>query len=102
MMTDRQVKRLRRALISGKTLAQSADKANMDEKTARKYRGSGRLPGEVVPQRNWRTRSDKFSAVWPEVHEQLKDAPALMAKTLFEWLQQVLGLGSYETAWVWM
>jgi hypothetical protein len=34
MMTDRQVKRLRRALISGKTLAQSADKANMDEKTA--------------------------------------------------------------------
>jgi hypothetical protein len=87
MMTDRQVKRLRRALISGKTLAQSADKANMDEKTARKYRGSGRLPGEVVPQRNWRTRSDKFAAVWPEVHEQLKDAPGLMAKTLFEWLQ---------------
>ena len=55
MMTDRQVKRLRRALISGKTLAQSADKANMDEKTARKYRDNGRLPGEGVPQRNWRT-----------------------------------------------
>jgi len=87
MMTDRQVKRLRWALISGKTLAQSADKANMDEKTARKYRDNGRLPGEVVPQRNWRTRGDKFAAVWPEVHEQLKDAPGLMAKTLFEWLQ---------------
>ena len=87
MMTDRQVKRLRRALIFGKTLAQSADKANMDEKTARKYRDNGRLPGEVVPQRNWRTRSDQFAAVWPEVHEQLKDAPGLMAKTLFEWLQ---------------
>ena len=38
MVTDRQMKRLRRALISGKTLAQSADKVNMDEKTARKYR----------------------------------------------------------------
>ncbi len=87
MMTDRQVKRLRRALISGKTLAQSADKANMDEKTARKYRDNGRLPGEVVSQRVWRTRSDKFADVWPEVHEQLKDAPGLMAKTLFESLQ---------------
>ena len=87
MMTDRQVKRLRRALVSGKTLAQSADKANMDESTARKYRDIGRLPGEVVAQRNWRTRSDQFAEVWPEVHEQLKDAPGLMAKTLFEWLQ---------------
>jgi DNA-binding CsgD family transcriptional regulator len=36
MVTDRQVKRLWQVLSSGKTLAQSADKANMDEKTARK------------------------------------------------------------------
>jgi hypothetical protein len=87
MMTDRQVKRLRRALISGKTLAQSADQANMDENTARKYRDNGRLPSEVVAQRHWRTRSDTFAEVWPEVHELLKDAPGLMAKTVFEWLQ---------------
>jgi len=38
MVTDRQAKRLWTALSSGKTLAQAADKANMDEKTARKYR----------------------------------------------------------------
>jgi len=38
MVTDRQVKRLWRWLSSGKTLAQAADKENMDEKTARKYR----------------------------------------------------------------
>jgi hypothetical protein len=72
MMTDRQVKRLRRALISGKPLAQSADEANMDEKTARKYRKLGRLPGEVVPQRTWRTRDDRFAEFWPEVFEQLQ------------------------------
>ena len=48
MIKDRQVKRLWRVLLSGKTLAQSADQANMDEKTARKYRELGRLPCEVA------------------------------------------------------
>ena len=28
-----------------------------------------------------------FAEVWPEVHELLKDAPGLMAKTVFDWLQ---------------
>ena len=87
MVTDRQVKRLWRALSSGKTLAQAADKANMDEKTARKYRQLGQLPSEVVPQRTWRTRKDPFAEVWPEVFEQLEEAPGLEAKTLFGWLQ---------------
>ena len=87
MVTDRQVKRLWRVLFSGKTLAQSADKANMDEKTARKYRRLGRLPSEVLPERRWRTRKDPFAEVWPEVHEQLAEAPGLEAKTLFAWLQ---------------
>ena len=49
MVTDRQAKRLWQALSSGKTLAQAADKADMDEKTARKYRRLGRLPSEVAP-----------------------------------------------------
>ena len=87
MVTDRQVKRLWQVLSSGKTLAQSADKANMDEKTARKYRRLGRLPSEVAPERTWRTREDPFAEVWPEVHEQLQEAPGLEAKTLFAWLQ---------------
>ena len=39
MKTDEQVKRVWEALSAGKALAQSADKAGMDEKTARKYRG---------------------------------------------------------------
>jgi hypothetical protein len=87
MVTDRQVKRLWRALSSGKTLAQAADKANMDEKTARKYRQLGQLPSEVAPQRTWRTRTDPFAEVWAEVFEQLEEAPGLEATTLFRWLQ---------------
>ena len=87
MVTDRQVKRLWQALALGKTLAQAADKADMDEKTARKYRRLGKLPSEIAPQRTWRTRNDPFAEVWPEVHEQLADASGLEAKTLFAWLQ---------------
>jgi hypothetical protein len=92
MVKDREVKRLWQVLSSGKTLAQAADKTDMDEKTARKYRRLRRLPSEVVAERTWRTRPDPFGEVWPEVHEQLQDAPGLEAKTLFAWLQ-----GKYPT-----
>ncbi len=87
MLTDQQAKRLWQALASGKTLAQAADRASMDEKTARKYRRLGMLPSEVAPERTWRTREDRFAEVWPEVHAQLKETPGLEAKTLFSWLQ---------------
>lgn len=87
MVTDEQVKRMWQALASGKTLAQSADKGSMDEKTARRYRQLGRLPSEVVPERRWRTRKDPFTEVWPEVFQQLAQAPGLEATTLFGWLQ---------------
>ena len=72
MVKDRQVKLLWQVLSLGKTLAQSANKANMDEKTARKYRRLGRLPSEVAPEREWRTREDPFVEVWPEVHGNCK------------------------------
>ena len=88
MVTDRQVKRLWKALASGKTLAQAADKGNMDEKTARKYRKLGKSPSEVAQPHTWRTREDPFEEVWPEVFEQLEVSPALRAKTVFEWLQR--------------
>jgi len=87
MVTDRQVKRLLRLLSSGKSLAQSADKGNMDEKTARKYRRLGRVPSEVATERTWRTRKDPLAEVWPEVYAQLEEAPGLEAKALFAWLQ---------------
>src|SRR5438034_2663784 len=46
-------------------------------------------PSEGPDQRRgWRTRPDPFTEVWPEVAEQLAQAPELQAKTLWGWLQQ--------------
>ena len=45
--TDRQVRRLRELLKIGKSLKVAAMRADMDEKTARKYRESAKLPSEI-------------------------------------------------------
>ena len=47
MVTDRQVRRLMGLLSREKTLSAAAAKADMDEKTARKYRRLARLPSET-------------------------------------------------------
>jgi len=41
MVTDNQVRRLRRLLQQGKTLQLAADRTEMDVKAGRKYRDSG-------------------------------------------------------------
>ncbi|MHC4093318.1 MAG: IS21 family transposase [Planctomycetota bacterium] len=71
-----------------KTLSLAAAKAGMDEKTARRYRRSGKWPSEMSTPHTWRTRPDPFAAVWDEVREQLEANPGLEAKTLFEDLQR--------------
>jgi hypothetical protein len=89
MVTDAQVRRLRRFDLQGLPKGQAAAKAGMDDKTARKYRRLDRLPSEVRPmERPWRTRPDPFADVWPQVEAQLTLNPGLEAKTLFEWLQR--------------
>ena len=60
MVTDREVRRLMELLGKGMSLASAAAKAGMDEKTARKYRGLGKLPNEVRVEHFWRTREDPF------------------------------------------
>jgi hypothetical protein len=87
MITDRQVRRLRKLLIRGETLTRAAWKTGMDRKSARIYR-DGKLPSERARNHDWRTREDPFEEVWDEVHEQLDAEPKLEAKTLFEWLQR--------------
>lgn len=87
MVTDRQVRHLRKLLIRGETLSRAAWKTAMDRKTAGTYR-SGTLPSERVREHDWRTREDPFSDVWEEVLEQLSEQPRLQAKTLFKWLQR--------------
>lgn len=88
MIKDQQVKKLRRDLNGGKTLAESALRSGMSEKTARKYRAMNRLPSESKTPHDWRTRTDPFEDVWEQVKEQLSASPGLQAKTIFESLQR--------------
>ena len=88
MVTDQQVRRLCKLMQTEKTKAAAADRAGMDEKTARKYMRMGKLPSEVIREHTWRTREDPFAEVWDEVRKNLKINPGLEAKTLFEDLQR--------------
>jgi len=87
MVTDREVRRLMELLGKGMSLVTAAAKADMDEKTARKYRSLGKLPHELRVDHLWRTREDPFDDFWAGVEESLGINPGLEAKTLFEDLQ---------------
>src|SRR5580700_3050429 len=90
MVTDRLFRRLRKLIQTEDTLAQAADKAGVDEKTARKYRDSDPLPSQRRVPHTWRTREDPFQDVWAELLDQLRLNPGLQAKTLFDDLQRRL------------
>ena len=63
-VTDRHVWRLRKFLMAGKLLKDAALRADIDKKTARKYRELGKLPTELEScPRTWRTRKDPFADV---------------------------------------
>lgn len=89
MITDQQVRKLRRLDGSGVRKEVAAMRAGMDAKTARKYRRLGKLPSEGKPMdRDWRTRPDAFAEVWPELEVLLQVNPGLQAKTLFAELRR--------------
>ncbi len=88
MVTDQQVRRLRKELSFDETLDRACQKSGMTEKTGRKWRGPGPLPSECKEPRTWRTREDPFSEVWAEVADLLEREPQLQAKTLFDELQR--------------
>ncbi len=88
MITDRQVRVLMEMLGKGKSLIVASAKADMDEKTARKYRDLGKLPSEIKTEHTWRTREDPFNKEWGEIEEKLEINPGLEAKTIFEDLQR--------------
>ncbi len=88
MVTDRLFRRLRKLLQTETTLANAADKAGLDHKTARKYRRLGELPSEgrsPIPGGPGPTRSPTSG---PNSEEQLRLNPGLEAKTLFADLQR--------------
>lgn len=66
----------------------AAARAGMSPKTARKYIESGELPSADKKPRHWKTHSDYFDEVWPEIKSFLENAPGLQAKTLLDWLIQ--------------
>ncbi len=75
-------------LQNEKTLASAAAKADMDEKTARKYKRLRMLPSEVKKPHTWRTRKDPFDSVWEHVSSLLGVNSGLFGKTIFQYLQR--------------
>ena len=88
MVTDEQVRRLRKLSNTARNQEIAAAKAGMDPTTARRYLGLERLPSELKKERQWRTREDPFGEVWSAIQGQIQESPGLEAKTLFEWLQR--------------
>jgi len=88
MVTDAQVRRLKRLSKTEKNQELAAAKAGMSPNTARDYLGDRRLPSERKADRNWRTRSDPFTGEWEKIAEQIATNPGLEAKTIFEALQR--------------
>jgi hypothetical protein len=90
MVTDVQVRRLRRKLMDGKTLEAAAAAAAMSERSARTWK-EGLLPSETKTARDWRTRPDPFTDVWTTDVVPLLEADEtgrLEAKTIVELLEQ--------------
>ena len=63
MVTDEQVRLLRKKMAENQTQVAAGAVAAMCERTARKWQ-AGALPSETKEPRAWRTRSDPFSVVW--------------------------------------
>ena len=75
MLTDAQVRLLRRKRMDGKTQQAAAAAAGMSVRSARTWE-SGVLPSGSKQPRTWRTRRDPFEAVW-----ELEVVPLLKADT---------------------
>ena len=84
MVTDAQVRKLMREMEKTGVQRVAAQRSGMDEKTARRYLRSGKLPSEMKKARDWRTRSNPFEEDWGWLEEKLERLPGLRTTTLFE------------------
>jgi hypothetical protein len=85
MISSQQHRKLMRSYQQTENVSESALRAGVDRKTARKYAKEGAAgPEEPPPARPWRTRPDAFAEIWSGVEAQLWREPALEAKVLFE------------------
>lgn len=89
MVTDEQVRLLRRAMQQNKTQKAAAAVAGMSERTAREWQ-TGPLPSQAKQTRTYKTRKDPFEEVWESDVLPLlqRDAKGkLEAKTILQGLQ---------------
>src|SRR5580692_4148646 len=70
------------------SLRRAAMKANMCEKTARKYVNANKTPEELKKPRTHRTRFDPFALHWDEVLEMVERSPTLEAQTIMDYLRE--------------
>ena len=90
MITDEQVRLLRRKRMKNKTLEGAAAAAGMSARTAQKWQ-RGPLPSETKKARTWRTRKDPFEEIWAEVIVPLlknDEKGKLQATTIFSELEE--------------
>ena len=66
MVTDAQVRVLRKLMDKKKTIAAAAALADMSERSGYAWR-RGPLPSETKGERQWRTREDPFATVWESI-----------------------------------
>ena len=66
MVTDAQVRLLRKLMEKKKTIATAAAAAGMSERSGYAWR-TGPMPSEKKGERQWRTREDPFATVWESV-----------------------------------
>ena len=85
-VTDAQLRKLMEEKNKYGKVGLAALRAGMDRGTASKYLELGKFPSESKAERIWRTRIDPFDEDWPAIAAQLRDAPELEGKALFEYL----------------
>ena len=88
MTTNGQIKRLRMLINKGLSCQDAAEKVGINEKTARKYIKTEKLPEGLKKDHTWRTREDPFKEDNEKINEMLRFNSGLEAKTVFEYLQE--------------
>lgn len=103
MVTDEQVRLLRKKMSEGKTIQAAAAAAGMSERSAYAWK-AGSFPSETKKPRAWRTRPDPFEPVWESDVVPLLEGDehgALEATTILEELRtrhgEVYGPGQLRT-----
>ncbi len=88
MVTNQQVKKLRKEISMGINQEVASIKSGMSVKTARKYIHLKKLPSEIKCEHTWNTRKDPFDNDWEWIQDQLETNSGLEAKTIFQELQR--------------